>query len=72
MCVTKFDNYKRNANQPNKLAEKLKTALFGDGIFAADGESWQLQRKLAIPMFKKHSLDNMKTVFAQKSDVVMV
>lgn len=66
--------------------------LFGDGIFGADGDTWQLQRKLgmiasdtmvllslcslfsllAIPLFKKHSLDSMKAVFHDKATIVMV
>eukprot|EP01126_Amoeba_proteus_P058997 TRINITY_DN7676_c0_g2_i4.p1 TRINITY_DN7676_c0_g2~~TRINITY_DN7676_c0_g2_i4.p1 ORF type:complete len:465 (+),score=80.99 TRINITY_DN7676_c0_g2_i4:206-1600(+) len=41
--------------------------FLGDGIFMTDDKIWEIQRRLASPLFKKQSLDFMKTVFAEKA-----
>lgn len=36
-----------------------------------DDDIWEFQRAVASPLFKKHSLDHMRQVFAEKAiDVV--
>jgi hypothetical protein len=61
--MTNFSNYVRNAD-PNLFGlnscaicsfagAKMGKLLFGDGIFLADGDTWNLQRQVAAPLFKK-------------------
>jgi len=69
---TNFDNYKRqDRRNQNKFNFKVVHSLFGEGIFMADDQVWDIQRKVATPLFKKHSLDSMKAVFTKKADLVL-
>jgi hypothetical protein len=33
---------------------QVAKALFGNGIFMADGDDWRIQRTVASPLFKRH------------------
>lgn len=42
MLKTNFDKYSKG-----KYNQEIMTDLFGEGIFAVDGDKWRQQRKLA-------------------------
>ncbi|KAJ6344296.1 hypothetical protein OIU76_005921 [Salix suchowensis] len=48
---TKFDNYRKG-----KYDQDIVTDLFGNGIFAVDGDKWRQQRKLASFTFSTRVL----------------
>jgi len=67
-----FSNYKRTTPSSIKsfIAKKARL-LFGDGIFAADDEVWEIQRLHAMPMFKRDQISLMSPIFVKKGKMVL-
>lgn len=62
-----FDNYVKGPLFHDAFEE-----LLGDGIFAADGETWRRQRKIASHMFSLRTLrDRMTIAFTEKVPIAL-
>ena len=56
-----FENYVKGDNFQSILGE-----IFGDGIFASDGEVWKMHRKIASTMFTKNLLRHSAKIMERK------
>ena len=64
-----FDKYIK-INSP--VAKMIGEELFGDGIFAVDGEKWKFERKVASHMFATSVLkEKMESTFLEHGEVVL-
>eukprot|EP01095_Lingulamoeba_sp_RSL-Kostka_P000672 TRINITY_DN1094_c1_g1_i1.p1 TRINITY_DN1094_c1_g1~~TRINITY_DN1094_c1_g1_i1.p1 ORF type:complete len:490 (-),score=106.21 TRINITY_DN1094_c1_g1_i1:227-1696(-) len=63
---TNFKNY----NVP-PIRKTLGEDVWGDGIFLTNGEEWKYQRKLATPIFKVNSLQQMIPILEKHAQILV-
>jgi cytochrome P450 len=64
-----FDKYVKIDSENTRM---LGDELFGDGIFAVDGDKWKFERKVASHMFATKVLkEKMEQTFLEHGDIVL-